>query len=80
MIWAQFNDETVHRLLTRRQYPLYRHEWDEGIVNFILDVSYRNGRYRLARSDIESALPADVHKLAYVHRNRLTLIQRLGEA
>lgn len=78
MIWAQFNDETVGRLLNRRQFPLYRHEWDEGIVNFILDIFYANGRYRLERSRIEAALPPDVDKVAYVHRNRLNLIRRMS--
>lgn len=78
MIWAQYNEEAVRRAWKSRQMPAYGHEWDEGIVNFVLDVVYRNGMYRLTRSDLRSALPADVDKVAFVHRGRMRFCRSIA--
>jgi hemolysin-activating ACP:hemolysin acyltransferase len=78
MIWAQFNEEAVRRASASGQLPIYGHEWDEGIVNFVLDVVYRNGIYRLTRPTLLAALPDDVDKVAFVHRRRMRFCRSIA--
>lgn len=79
IVWAHFSDESVLRLARNRQYPVYEYEWIEGITHFILDVSFQDGRRRLTRADLDAAFVRDVDKIAYVKRDRLQLLRRVGD-